>query len=70
MHSDQLTGTHLNLAGDSIGARGDYPDSIKTSVGCFKRLLIYKVCSNQLMSTSTKQEKKVEVFSRQNWRVI
>ena len=28
------------------------------NVGCFKRSLIYKGCSNQLMSTSTEQEKK------------
>jgi hypothetical protein len=40
----------------------------KVPVGCFKRSLIYKCCSNQLMSTSTKQGKKVGVFSCQNPR--
>ncbi len=39
-------------------------------VGCFKRSLIYKGCSNQLMSTSTEQGKKAGVFSCQNPREI
>jgi hypothetical protein len=40
------------------------------TVGCFKRSLIYKGCSNQLMSTSTEQGKKAGVFSCQNPREI
>jgi hypothetical protein len=45
-------------------------EAIGIAVGCFKRSLIYKGCSNQLMSTSTEQGKKVGVFSCQNPREI
>ena len=75
-----VTATATVTAGGGGGGDGGNGDDTTTAatagdddggnVGCFKRSLIYKGTSNQLMSTSTEQGKKAGVFSCQNPREI